>query len=174
MNTALEGVRGQRHAPAALYSREGPGTHCTEDWVGPRTGLDRCGKSRPPTGIRSPDRPASSQSLYRLRFPPHTSYTCRILMKNELSEQILEKFSNTKFHENPFSGSRVVPRGHTASRRDEGNSRFSQFCERALKNSIRLAFFSLHDVFDIAFSRTVCHGVMDVVSFMQVFYIVYQ
>jgi hypothetical protein len=38
--------------------------------VGPRASLDRCGKSRP-TGIRSPDRPALSQSLYRLRYPAH-------------------------------------------------------------------------------------------------------
>jgi hypothetical protein len=38
---------GQRHAPAALYPRERPGTYCTGDWVGPRAGLDRCGKSRP-------------------------------------------------------------------------------------------------------------------------------
>jgi hypothetical protein len=52
---ALEGVRGQRHAPAALYPRERPGTHCTGGWVGPRAGLDRCGKSRPPTEIQSPD-----------------------------------------------------------------------------------------------------------------------
>jgi len=35
--------------------------------VGLRAGLDRCGKSRP-TGIRSPDRPARRQSLYRLRY----------------------------------------------------------------------------------------------------------
>ena len=41
------GVWGQRHAPAALYSRERPSTHCTGGWVGPRAGLDRCGKSRP-------------------------------------------------------------------------------------------------------------------------------
>jgi hypothetical protein len=33
--------------------------------VGLRAGLDMCGKSRP-TGIRSPDRPARRQSLYRL------------------------------------------------------------------------------------------------------------
>ena len=39
--------------------------------MGPRAGLDRCGKSRPPTGIRSPDRPARSQSLYRLSYPAH-------------------------------------------------------------------------------------------------------
>jgi hypothetical protein len=34
--------------------------------VGPSAGLDRCGKSRPPTGIRYPDRPSRSESLYRL------------------------------------------------------------------------------------------------------------
>ena len=72
MTTALEGVKGQRHAPAALYPRERPGTHCTGGWVGHRAGLDRCGKSRPPTGIRSPDRPARSQSLYRLSYPAHS------------------------------------------------------------------------------------------------------
>jgi hypothetical protein len=38
---------GQRHAPAAFYPRERPGTRCTGGWVGPRTGLERCGKSRP-------------------------------------------------------------------------------------------------------------------------------
>ena len=38
--------RGQRHASAALYPRERPGTHCTGGWVGPRSSLDRCGKSR--------------------------------------------------------------------------------------------------------------------------------
>jgi len=39
--------------------------------VGPRAGLDRCGKSRPPTGIRSLDRPARSQSLNRLSYRTH-------------------------------------------------------------------------------------------------------
>jgi hypothetical protein len=43
---ALEGLRGQRHAPAAIYARERLGTHCTEGWLGPTAGLDRCGKSR--------------------------------------------------------------------------------------------------------------------------------
>ena len=43
----LKGVRGQRHAPAAIYPQERPGTHCTGGWVGPRAGLDRCGKSGP-------------------------------------------------------------------------------------------------------------------------------
>ena len=31
---------GQQHAPAALYLREGPGTHFTGSWVGPRDGVD--------------------------------------------------------------------------------------------------------------------------------------
>jgi hypothetical protein len=29
------------------FPRERPGAHCTGGWVGPRAGLDRCGKSRP-------------------------------------------------------------------------------------------------------------------------------
>ena len=44
-------MRGQRHAPAVFYPRKRPGTHCTGGWVGPRAGLDRCVKSRPPTGF---------------------------------------------------------------------------------------------------------------------------
>jgi len=44
-------VTGQRHASAAPYRRERPGTHCAEGWVGLRAGLDRCGKSRLPPGF---------------------------------------------------------------------------------------------------------------------------
>ena len=40
MTSALKGVSGQQHAPAALYHRERPGTHFTGGWVGPRAGLD--------------------------------------------------------------------------------------------------------------------------------------
>jgi hypothetical protein len=46
LTSALDGVGGQRHAPAALPTGKRPGTHCTEDWVGPRAGQDKCGKSR--------------------------------------------------------------------------------------------------------------------------------
>ena len=34
-----------------LYPRERPGTHCTGGWVGPRAGLDGCGKYRPQPGF---------------------------------------------------------------------------------------------------------------------------
>jgi hypothetical protein len=60
-------VGGQLHAPAALPPGKRPGTYCIGGWVGPRAGLDGCGKFVP-TMIRSPDRPARRESLYRLRY----------------------------------------------------------------------------------------------------------
>ena len=59
LDHGIRRVRGQRHALAALYPRGKPGTHCTGDWVGPRAGLDRYGKSRP-NRDSIPDCPASS------------------------------------------------------------------------------------------------------------------
>jgi hypothetical protein len=41
LTSALDGVSGQRHDPAALSPGERTlGTRCTEGWVGPRAGLD--------------------------------------------------------------------------------------------------------------------------------------
>jgi len=40
MTTALDGVSGQQHAPAALYPWERPGAYFTGGWVDPRAGLD--------------------------------------------------------------------------------------------------------------------------------------
>ena len=68
---ALEEGEGSASRSDRSLPLETPGTHCTGGWVGPRVGLDRCGKSRPPPGILSPDRPARSQSLCRLRYPVH-------------------------------------------------------------------------------------------------------
>jgi hypothetical protein len=62
-------------------------------------------------------------------------------MELEFSRKFFEKkkkSSNIKFHQNPSSGSRTVPCGKTDRRmdgHDEANNRFSQFCERILKNS---------------------------------------
>ena len=64
LDPALDGVGDQGHAPAALP----PGKTlypCTAGRVSPRVGLHGCGKS-PHNGIRSPDRPACSESLYQL------------------------------------------------------------------------------------------------------------
>ena len=66
--STLDGVGGQLHAPAALppektryplYRRLG----------GPQGRSGRMRQILPPTGNRSPDRPARSESLYRLSYP---------------------------------------------------------------------------------------------------------
>jgi hypothetical protein len=68
LTSALDGVGGQRHAPVALppgktryplYRRLG-GLQGRSGWVR---------KISPPTRFRSADRPASSESLYRLSYP---------------------------------------------------------------------------------------------------------
>ena len=55
------------------------GTHCVGGWVGPRVGLDGCGKSRPHwdsiSGPFSSQRIAIPTELLRLTFP---AYTARI------------------------------------------------------------------------------------------------
>jgi hypothetical protein len=64
-------VGGQHHASAALPP--GQTRHPLYRRLGGPQG--RCGRVRkisPPTGIRSPDRSARSQSLYRLSYPAHT------------------------------------------------------------------------------------------------------
>ena len=71
LTSALDGVGGQRHAPAALppgktryplYRRLG----------GPQGWSGRVWKILPTTGIRSPERPARGKSLYWLSYPdPH-------------------------------------------------------------------------------------------------------
>jgi hypothetical protein len=53
-----------------------------------------------------------------LVFMWSTCYSCPIVMKLEFSRQSFEKYSNTKFHETPSSGSRVVPCRRT-DRQDE-------------------------------------------------------
>jgi len=73
-------------------------------------------------------------TIKKLVFTKITRYSCAVLIKLEFSRQIFDKFSNIKFHENPSSGSRVVPyeqadRG--ADKQHEANSRPSHFCEGA-------------------------------------------
>jgi len=41
------GVGGQRHAPAALPRGKRPGIYCIGGCVGPKAGLEGCGKYRP-------------------------------------------------------------------------------------------------------------------------------
>ena len=50
------------HAPAALPPGKRPGTDFIGGWVGPRAGLDGCGKSRPRRdSIPGPSSPIASR-----------------------------------------------------------------------------------------------------------------
>ena len=83
------------------------------------------------------------------------SYLCPILAKVRLFWQICVKIPYTKLHENPSSGSWIVPCGQTdrptdrqAGWRDKANSRFSKFfSENALKRGLREIWIS-HSGFD--------------------------
>jgi hypothetical protein len=46
-------------------------------------------------------------------FMYSTGYSCDILMKVKFSQQFFKKSSNIQFHENPSSGSTIVPCGWT-------------------------------------------------------------
>jgi hypothetical protein len=61
------GVGSKRHAFAALAPGKGPGTIAQEAGLTPGP-VWRGAENLAPTGIRSPDRPARSESLYRLRY----------------------------------------------------------------------------------------------------------
>jgi len=54
-------------------------------------------------------------------------------MNLEFLRQIFKKFSDIKFHENPSSGSRVIPmqKDGQTDRRDKANGCFLQFCAHA-------------------------------------------
>ena len=81
LTSALDGVSGQRHAPAALPPGKRPGTHCIGGWVGPRSGLDGCGKSRPHRdsipGSSSPQRVAIPST------PSRPTLRCRNLNRDK-------------------------------------------------------------------------------------------
>jgi hypothetical protein len=90
MTTALEGVRGQRHAPAALLPRERPGTHFAGGWLGPQAGMDRCGKSRPPPGFDSRTFPSVASRYTDIRYPAHPIWRVAANILNKQS-QIADK-----------------------------------------------------------------------------------
>jgi hypothetical protein len=66
LTSALDGVGGEGHAPAALLPGKIPVVQEAGWNPGPVwTGAEKLA----PTGIRSPGRPARSQSLYRVCYP---------------------------------------------------------------------------------------------------------
>ena len=74
MTTALEGGEGSASPPRPLFTPGKDPVPIVQEagWApGPVwTGAENLA----PTGIRSPDRPTRSQSLYRVRYPAHMQY----------------------------------------------------------------------------------------------------
>jgi hypothetical protein len=71
MTTAIEGGEGSasRHGRSLLPGKTRYPLY--RRLSGPQGRSRQVRKISPPTGIRSPDRPARSQSLYQLRYPVH-------------------------------------------------------------------------------------------------------
>jgi len=71
LTSALDGGWVVNATPRSLYPWERPGTHCIGGWVGPRAGLDGCGKSRPPPGF-DPRTVHPVASRYITALPRHS------------------------------------------------------------------------------------------------------
>jgi hypothetical protein len=79
------GVGVQRQAPAALSPGKRAGSHFTEGWVGPRAGLNGSRLISHHHRDSIPDRPARSQSLYRLSCRgPHVQHEAAQIQKTGL------------------------------------------------------------------------------------------
>jgi hypothetical protein len=99
MTTALEGVRGiVTPRPHFIPGKDSVPIVQEAGWVPwpVWTGVENLF----PTGIRSPDRPAHSQSLYWLRYPAHIlCIICSIFMVYQTSELLLKMWaSGVKFY----------------------------------------------------------------------------
>jgi hypothetical protein len=68
MTSALDGVGGQGHDPAAFTPGKDPVPNVQEAGWAPGP-VWKGAENLALTGIRSPDRPARSESLYRLCYP---------------------------------------------------------------------------------------------------------
>ena len=76
-------------------------------------------------------------------------YSCQNSMKFEFSGRILEVYSNTKFYENPFSGSEVVPCGQRDGRPDKTKLKvhfrnFAKLQTAANKEPMKITFIRIH------------------------------
>ena len=76
LTSALDGVGGQRHAPAALLPKETR----YPPYVGPRAGLEGCGKSRPPPGFepRTVQPVASRYTDWAIPAPRYLQYSSEL------------------------------------------------------------------------------------------------
>ena len=111
LTSALDGVDGQRHAPAALPP--GKDTVPIVEEVGwASEPVCTSAENLAPTRIRSPDRPARSESLYRLRYPcpplrDSKNYFCHLKRPLEIRQGIISYLHPLHLCPFPLSLSRI-------------------------------------------------------------------
>ena len=114
-------MRGQRHAPAALYPGKDPVPIVQEAGWAPRpvwTGAENLA----PTRILSPVRPARSQSLYRLRYPAHNKLRNWYLNFYCTEKHFIFLLSSTVWEPN-LKIDTILQYGHTFSLHKSGSRR---------------------------------------------------
>ena len=67
-----------------------------------------------------------------------TRYSSQVVITLESSRQVFEKYSNIKFHENPSSGSQVVPCGRTGITKLTATFRNTANASKTVRNQIHL------------------------------------
>ena len=88
------GVGGQRHAPTALPPGKDPVPIVQESGWAPGQ-VWNYAENLAPTGIRSPDRPVRSESLYRLGYPSRQHLLSDDIFKNVYVREMLTVSSFT-------------------------------------------------------------------------------
>jgi len=73
LTLALDGVGGKRHSSTALPREKAPALDSSGGWVGEWTDVEKI-KYIVFTGVRNPNHPARSESLYRVRYPGRLIY----------------------------------------------------------------------------------------------------
>ena len=101
---------GQRYAPAASTTGRSRYPFCRR-LVGPRVGLDGR-ENLASTGIRSMDRPARSESLYRLSYPGPCTKHCTQICFQLIPQCIAFDVARCPGHESRASSGSYSVRGH--------------------------------------------------------------
>jgi hypothetical protein len=104
-------VGGQLHAPAALPPGKRPGTHCTGGWVGPRAGLDGCGKCRPHRDFFCPVFPFDPFRTFK-SFCPSRSILLSLQQTQQTDIHALGWIRTRNPSNRAAADPRLRPRGH--------------------------------------------------------------